>query len=183
MIWLNGEELRGYHRDTLTYTIVIAQGAQIPEITAVPVDTLASWETGMETVIENGKSVEIYCTAQDGTTLVYVLNFVYADWAASAVVDTDDYIFLYAGDGQYKGVTIGIGIQLGIYDLNGHMLMLQEIPVADPADVVVEIDEKGNQILVDALPSAAGAYFQAKPEHIYFYVFFDSKTRKIRTLR
>ena len=179
MIWLNGEELRGYHRDTLTYTIVIAQGAQIPEITAVPVDTLASWETGMETVIENGKSVEIYCTAQDGTTLVYVLNFVYADWAASAVVDTDDYIFLYAGDGQYKGVTIGIGIQLGIYDLNGHMLMLQEIPVADPADVVVEIDEKGNQILVDALPSAAGAYFQAKPEHIYFYVFFDSKTRKI----
>ena len=179
MIWLNGEEVRGYHRDTLSYTIVLAQGAQVPEITAVPVDTLASWEAGMETVIENGKSVEIYCTAQDGTTIVYILNFVYADWAASAVVDTDDYIFLYAGDGQYKGVTIGIGIQLGIYDLNGHMLMLQEIPVADPADVVVEIDEKGNQILVDALPSAAGAYFKARPEHIYFYVFFDSKTRKI----
>ena len=179
MIWLNGEEVRGYHSDTLSYTIVIAQGSQIPEITAVPVDTLASWEAGMETVIENGKSVEIYCTAQDGTTIVYILNFVYADWAASAVVDTDDYIFLYAGDGQYKGVTIGIGIQLGIYDLNGHMLMLQEIPVADPADVVVEIDEKGNQILVDALPSAAGAYFKARPEHIYFYVFFDSKTRKI----
>ena len=57
--------------------------------------------------------------------------------------------------------------------------MLQEVPVADPADVVVEIDEKGNQILVDALPSAAGAYFQARPEHIYFYVFFDSKTKKI----
>ena len=102
-----------------------------------------------------------------------------ADWAASAVVDADDYLFLYAGDGQYKGVTIGIGIQLGIYDMNGHLLMLREIPVAEPADVIVEIDEKGNQKLVDALPSAAGVYFHARPKHIYFYVFFDSKTRKI----
>lgn len=179
MIWLNGEEVRNYDRETLNYTIIIAQGAQVPEITAVPVDTLASWELGMETVIENGKRVEIYCTAEDGTTIVYVLDFVYAEWAASSVVDTDDYIFLYAGGGQYKAVSIGIGIQVGIYDLNGHRLMLQEVPVADPADVVVEIDEKGNQILVDALPSAAGAYFQARPEHIYFYVFFDSKTKKI----
>ena len=179
MIWLSEAELRVFDSDTLHYTIVIAQGAQVPEINAEPLDTLASWETGMETVIENGKSVEIYCTAQDGTTLVYVLDFIYADWAASAIVDTDDYLFLYAGDGRYKGVTIGIGIQLGIYDMNGHLLMLQEIPVADPGDVVVEIDGKGNQKLVDALPSAAGVYFHAKPGNVYFYVFFDSKTRRI----
>ena len=180
MIWLNGKEVRDYDSETLNYTIIIAQGAQVPEITAIPVDTLASWERGgMETVIENGKRVEIYCTAEDGTTVVYVLDFVYAGWAASSVVDTDDYLLLYAGEGQYKAVTIGIGIQVGIYDFNGCRLMLQEIPVADPADVVVEIDEKGNQILVDALPSAAGAYFQPIPEHIYFYVFYDSKTKKI----
>ena len=51
--------------------------------------------------------------------------------------------------------------------------------VADPADVVVEIDEKGNQILTEALPSAAGVYFQPRQGHVYFYVFYDSKTKKI----
>ena len=179
MIWLNGAEVRGFDSDTLHYTITIAQGAQVPEITALPVDTLSEYEVGMETATENGKTVEIYCTAEDGTTLTYVLTFVYADWVASAAVDTDDYIFLYAGDGQYKAIAIGIGIQIGIYDMNGRMLLLQEIPVADPADVVVEIDEKGNQILTEALPSAAGVYFRPRQGHVYFYVFYDSKTKKI----
>ena len=179
MIWLNGAEVRDFHSDTLAYTVVLAQGAQVPEITAQPLDSLAEWEVGMETTTESGKTVEIYCTAEDGTTLVYVLTFVYADWAASSVVDTDDYLFLYAGDGQYKAVAIGIGIQIGIYDLNGHRLLLQEIPVSDPADVVVETDEKGNKTLVNALPSANGVYFSARPGNVYFYVFFDSKTKKI----
>jgi len=179
MIWLDGVEVRDYHMDTLTYTIVLAPGANVPEITAEPLDSLATWELGMENTVENGKSVEVYCTAEDGTTFVYVLNFVYADWSASSVVDTDDYLFIYIGDGQYKAVTIGIGIQIGVYDYAGRLLMIETIPTADPADVEVEVQENGNKVLKNALTSANGVVFNASPAQPYFYVFFDSKTKKI----
>jgi len=133
----------------------------------------------METAIENGKTVEIYCTAEDGSTLTYVLTFLYAEWTASSVVDTDDYLFIYVGVGQYKAVTIGIGIQIGIYDLTGRLQLLQTIPTADPADVDVDVEDSGNQVLKGASPAATGVVFRASPGHPYFYVFFDSKTKRI----
>ena len=179
MIWLDGTEVRGYNMDTLVYTIQLVPGAVLPSITAEPLDTLATWELGMETEVENGKDVEVFCTAQDGTTMVYVLQFRYANWNASAETDTDDYLFFYAGDGQYKAVTISIGVQIGIYDVNGRLLKIETLPTAHPEDVVVEIDEDGNQKLVSALPSAAGVYFAPPTNQVLFYVFFDSKTKKV----
>lgn len=179
MIWLDGTEVRDYNMDTLVYTITLVPGSVLPTITAEPLDTLATWELGMETEVENGKDVEVFCTAQDGTTMVYVLQFRYANWNASAETDTDDYIFYYAGDGQYKAVTISIGVQVGIYDVNGRLLMIETLPTAHPEDVVVEIDEDGNQKLVSALPSAAGVYFAPPTNQVLFYVFFDSKTKKV----
>ncbi len=179
MIWLDGTEVRGYNMDTLVYTIQLVPGAVLPTITAEPLDTLATWELGMETEVENGKDVEVFCTAQDGTTIVYVLQFRYANWNASAETDTDDYLFFYAGDGQYKAVTISIGVQVGIYDVNGRLLMIETLPTAHPEDVVVELDEDGNQKLISALPSAAGVYFAPPTNQVLFYVFFDSKTKKV----
>ena len=179
MIWLDGAEVRDYNMDTLVYTITLVPGSVLPTITAEPLDTLATWELGMETEVENGKDVEVFCTAQDGTTMVYVLQFRYANWNASAETDTDDYIFYYAGDGQYKAVTISIGVQVGIYDVNGRLLMIETLPTAHPEDVVVELDEDGNQKLVSALPSAAGVYFAPPTNQVLFYVFFDSKTKKV----
>ena len=179
MIWLDGTEVRGYNMDTLVYTITLVPGAVLPSITAEPLDTLATWELGMETEVENGKDVEVFCTAQDGTTMIYVLQFRYANWNASTETDTDDYLFFYAGDGQYKAVTINIGVQIGIYDVNGRLLMIETIPTAHPEDVVVEVDEDGNQKLVSALPSAAGVYFAPPTNQVLFYVFFDSKTKKV----
>ena len=179
MIWLDGTEVRDYNMDTLVYTIQLVPGAVLPTITAEPVDTLATWELGMETEVENGKDVEVFCTAQDGTTMIYVLQFRYANWNASTETDTDDYLFFYAGDGQYKAVTINIGVQIGIYDVNGRLLMIETLPTAHPEDVVVEVDEDGNQKLVSALPSAVGAYFAPPTNQVFFYVFFDSKTKKV----
>lgn len=179
MIWLDGTEVRGYNMDTLVYTITLVPGAVLPSITAEPLDTLATWELGMETEVENGKDVEVFCTAQDGTTMIYVLQFRYANWNASTETDTDDYLFFYAGDGQYKAVTINIGVQIGIYDVNGRLLMIETLPTAHPEDVVVEVDEDGNQKLVSALPSAAGVYFAPPTNQVLFYVFFDSKTKKV----
>lgn len=179
MIWLDSTEVRNFDSDTLSYTIVLSPGAAVPEITAAPLDSLAEWDLGMEKTTETGKSVEIYCTAQDGTTLVYVLTFEYADWTASSIVDPDDYLFIYVGGGDYKAITIGVGIQVAVYDHAGRLLLIETIEPADPADVEVEVAEDGNQILKSALPSAKGVVFHASPAQPYFYVFFDSKTKKI----
>ena len=39
--------------------------------------------------------------------------------------------------------------------------------------------ETGNQILEQADPSAAGLIFEPSAGQTYFYVFFDSKTKRI----
>lgn len=179
MIWLNGAEQRGFHPDTLNYTIELAQGATLPVITAETIDTLATWDQGMPVEIENGHRVELYTTAQDGSSLTYTLRFQYAKWAASTTIDTDDYIFYSIGNGQYKAVTIGIGVQLGVYDMYGHLHLLGTVPTADPADVEVGIDTNGNQRILSVKPSAAGLIFDAPEGQYMFYVFFDSKTKKI----
>lgn len=179
MIWLDEKELRAYHMDSFTYVITLVPGAIVPAITAETLDTLATWELGMETEIENGKQVEVYGEAQNGTTVTYVLRFVYANWTASSAVDNDDYLFFYAGNGQYKAVTIGIGIQFAIYDSNGRMLLMEEMPVADPSDVYVDIEADGNQKLVQADPGANGILFSPESGQIYFYVFYDSKIKRI----
>ena len=179
MIWLDGVEVRNYDSDTLTYNIVLAQGAIIPAITAETLDSLATWEQGMETETEFGKTVDIYGEAQDGTLVVYTINFTYANWAASGTVDTDDYLFYYYGGGMYKAVSIGIGVQLAIYDTDGRRVLLQNVPVADPADVEVQVDDNGNQRIVSAQPYAEGVYFDAPAGERFFYVFFDSKTKRL----
>ena len=180
MIWLDDKEVRAYHIDTFTYVITLVPGSVLPAITAEPLDTLATWELGIETEIEDGKRVEVYGEAQNGATTTYTLLFKYANWSASSVVDPDDYIFYYAGNGQYKAVTIGIGIQFAVYDAAGRRVLMQTMPVADPADVYVTVDpETGNQTLVQVDPAADGITFAPDYGKMYFYVFFDSKTKKI----
>ena len=181
MIWLDDTtEVRNFNPDTLSYTITLKQGAILPAITAETIDPSATWDLGMETETEDGgKRVEIFGEAEDGTLVMYTLKFRYADWNATSTVDADDYIFFYIGDGQYKAVTIGIGIQLAIYDVAGHRVMMENMPVADPSDVYVHTDMNGNQRLLVAEPYAEGVTFKPVPGQPYFYVFFDSKTKKI----
>lgn len=179
MAWLDGVEVRDFHPDTLDYTIVLPQGANLPMITAETMDTLATWDQGMPQEVENGHRVELYSSAEDGTTLIYTLHFQFAPWIASTDIDTDDYVFVPMGNGVFKAVTIGVGVQLGIYDLFGHLIMIEEVPTADPQDVEVAIDEDGNQRIVRVLPSAAGLVYNAPAGQHLFYVFFNSKTKRI----
>lgn len=180
MIWLDSVELRAFHPDTLSYTMMLAPGSKIPDITAETMDTLSTWEAGRETETEDGgKIVEIYCEAQDGTLLTYTLQFRFADWIATSEPDTDDYLFTYVGDGQYKAVTIGVSVQFAVYDRDGKRLLLEPVPTADPNDVEVRIEANGNQHLISASPQAEGVLFRAVAGEPYFYVFFDSKNHHV----
>ena len=182
MIWMDDTlQVRGFIPDTLHYTIVLTPGANMPTLTAETLDPRGTWDLGMPEEQEDGSTtIDIFSTAEDSiTTLTYKLTFKYANWTASATVDTDDYLFFPIGSGQFKAVTIGIGIQLGIYDLNGHLYMIETLPTADPSDVEVAVDQMGNQKLVSASPNADGLVYTAPEGQLMFYVFFDSKTKKI----
>ena len=182
MIWMDDTlQVRGFIPDTLHYTIVLTPGANMPTLTAETLDPRGTWDLGMPEEQEDGSTtIDIFSTAEDSiTTLTYKLTFKYANWTASATVDTDDYLFFPIGSGQFKAVTIGIGIQLGIYDLNGHLYMIADVPTADPSDVEVAVDQQGNQKLVSASPNAEGLVYTAPEGQLMFYVFFDSKTKKI----
>ena len=182
MIWMDDTlQVRGFIPDTLHYTIVLTPGANMPTLTAETLDPRGTWDLGMPEEQEDGSTtIDIFSTAEDSiTTLTYKLTFKYANWTASATVDTDDYLFFPIGSGQFKAVTIGIGIQLGIYDLNGHLYMIETVPTADPSDVEVVVDQQGNQKLISASPSAEGLVYTAPEGQLMFYVFFDSKTKKI----
>lgn len=185
MIWLGGVEVRDFNSDTLEYIIVLPQGSILPEITAEPLDTLALVDNSatpeevydgdvLEEIVQ-----EIDGIAQDGTVKTYVLHFRYANWAPSGTVTIEDCMFFPIGGGQYKAVTIGIGVQLCVYDLNGRRLLLENVPTADPMDVTVETDAEGKQHLKEVAGSAEGVVFDAARGETFFYVFFNSKTKRI----
>ena len=127
-----------------------------------------------------GKMIEIDGVAENGDRLTYRVIFRYANWTATAESDPDDYIFVHVpGTDLFKTVTISIGLKVAVYDLDGHLLMLEEIPVADPADVTVELQD-GNQILREASPQADGASFRVPQCNTpYFYVVFDTKNKRV----
>lgn len=179
MIYLNEVELADFDPDVTEYEFIIPIGATAPEATAEAMDEHAEVEYGMLTDEEGGSFIEIDGVAEDGTTITYIVHFVEANWSPSPDVNVDEYRFLSIGGGQYKAVTIGLNVQIAIYDMMGHLLEMGKVPTVDVNDVVVEVDADGKKRIVEVLPSADGYIFTAAPGQPYFYVFFDTRTKRI----
>lgn len=179
MIYLNEVELADFDPDVTEYEFIIPIGATAPEATAEAMDEHAEVEYGMLTDEEGGSFIEIDGVAEDGTTITYIVHFVGANWSPSPDVNVDEYRFLSIGGGQYKAVTIGLNVQIAIYDMMGHLLEMGKVPTVDVNDVVVEVDADGKKRIVEVLPSADGYIFTAAPGQPYFYVFFDTRTKRI----
>lgn len=185
MIWLDGEELGGFDPDVFEYTLILAPGTNMPDVTAEALSERADVEYGsFEDILGEdyeGKFIEIDGVAESGNRLTYRLTFRYANWSATADVDTDDYVFIHVpGTRTYKAVSISIGLSVAVYDLNGHLLLLGDVPVVDPADVTVEVEADGNQRIVDVSPTANGVDFEVPQMRTpYFYVFFDTKQKRV----
>lgn len=184
-ILLDSVALEGFDSDVYDYELILPQGANLPGVSAAMVDTLADYELGLvqDVTLEDGTEVkqqEVYGIAQDGTMLTYTLTYRYANWTPLSTIDEDDYLlYQIPGTADVKAVTIGVGVQLAVYDLNGRCQLLEAVPTAGPGEVEVEIDEHGNQVLKRAAADAAGVVFHARRGEVYLYVFYDSKTKRI----
>lgn len=179
MIYLDSIALTDFDSDVMEYTYIIPIGTTTPGVTAEAIDTLADVQYGIPTEEEGGSYIEIDGVAEDGTTITYTVHFVEANWSPSPDVTADDYLFLPIGGGQYKAVTIGSNVQIGIYDPMGHLVEMGQVPTVDVNDVVVEVDADGKKHIVEVSPSADGYIFTATPGQPYFYVFYDVRTKRV----
>lgn len=181
MIYLDEVALADFDSDVLEYTIIVRQGTTMPVVTAEALDPRAGVEYGDLTDEEGGSFIEIDGVAEDGTILTYTVHFQLANWVVTAEVDDDDFLFVpVKGTDTYLAVTISSDVRCGVYDLDGHLLKLEEVPVADPAFVKVETDEDGNQKLVEVYDGCNGMIFEVPNfGQPYCYVFYNVKTKRV----
>ena len=183
MIYLDSVEVEGVDPDSCEYTIRLAQGATLPTITATPMDTLrAEVELGMEQTLEDGsKLIEVDGIAEDGTRLTYAVYFTYANWSPTTdAVDGDCLFFPVKGaQNTYRAVTISLGVKCAIYNTNGALLTIMDVPVLDVNSVEVKTNDKGEQV-IDSVPNdAVGADYVAQPGMPFVYIFYNSNSKRI----
>ncbi|MBR3648136.1 MAG: hypothetical protein IKN59_07100 [Paludibacteraceae bacterium] len=171
MIYLDGVELEGFDRLTFDYSRLLLQGAIMPDITAIPEDTLSDVFITLGAV---GDTTYIYCVAQDGTEQRYTLLFNYSEANAGDDADIDDCVLLHvAGSDSYLAVTIRSDVKLVICDSYGQRIFTEDVPVVDPNYVRIETDRYGNQYIAEVYDGANGVTFTV-PEYgkTFFAVFF-----------
>lgn len=185
MIYLDEQPIEGFDPDIYEYTIRLAQGATLPTITATPMDTLrAEVELGMEQTLEDGsKLIEVDGIAEDGTRLTYAVYFTYANWSPTTdAVDGDCLFFPVKGaQNTYRAVTISLGVKCAIYNINGALLTIMDVPVLDVNSVEVKTNDKGEQVIQEgSVPNdAVGADYVARPNEPFVYVFYNTDTKRI----
>ena len=185
MIYLDSVAIEGFDPDIYEYTIKLSQGALLPLVTATPVDTLRTEvEFGMEKTLEDGsKLIEVDGIAEDGTRLTYSVYFTFADWSPTADAVVGDCLFfpVQGMSNTFRAVTISLGVKCAIYNLNGALITIMDVPVLDVNSVEVELNENGEQIIKEgSVPNdAIGADYVSQPGEPFIYMFYNSNTKRI----
>ena len=185
MIYLDSVAIEGFDPDIYEYTIKLSQGALLPLVTATPIDTLRTEvEFGMEKTLEDGsKLIEVDGIAEDGTRLTYSVYFTFADWSPTADAVVGDCLFfpVQGMSNTFRAVTISLGVKCAIYNLNGALITIMDVPVLDVNSVEVELNENGEQIIKEgSVPNdAIGADYVSQPGEPFIYMFYNSNTKRI----
>ena len=185
MIYIDSVALEGFNPDTYEYTIKLAQGAILPIVTATPLDTLhAEVELGMEKTLEDGtKLIEVDGIAEDGTRLTYSVYFTYADWSPTTDAVLGDCLFfpVQGIPNTFRAVTISLGVKCAIYNMNGALIHIMDVPVLDVNSVEVERNSNGEQVIKEgSVPNdAIGADYEATPGEPFVYIFYNNNSKRI----
>lgn len=177
MIYVNGTEIRNFDTETYSYSFELPQTASIADVTAEAEDSLATVDMSVVLIDD---TTYIYCTAADGvTTLTYALYLYRSSINVGKEPTMDDVLFTPLSGNSFLAVSLRSGVQVGVYDYSGHLLLLETVPPCDPNDVRVEVDEEGNEHIREVYPGAAGVEFTTPVAGMpYIYVFYKSTTNK-----
>ena len=170
---VGGKTIKGFADSVFVYDYIMKE-AEVITVKAVPQDSLA--EVAVPLYVE-GEPMFITCTAQDGSTSTYIINF-----AKTTINDAQDptrsdvLIKQIPGTDQIAAYTIRMNTWFAVYDHYGHLMLNTMMPVCNPNDANVVIDHTGHEKLVDA--SGDGVVFTL-PTHgqTFFYLFYTGNTR------
>jgi hypothetical protein len=145
-ILIDAKSLKDFEPTIFEYSYTIAKGA-----TTLPtIEGIAS-DSALQTV-EYGESATdrfvqyIYCTAEDGTTQTYTINFVESTINPGDAPTAEDVCWTMVGDGLFKASTRRNNVAIAIFDTAGRLLTKLDVPLVDPNDDICDAGAAGRII-------------------------------------
>ena len=177
MIYLDDAELADFDPEQDFYIYYIIEGLTAPKVTAEAVSQYAEISVKEASV---GDTCIISCTSQSGETRRYYIWFAQSELNdALSPTGNDVLVKRLAGSTQILVGTLRKDVSFGLYDMYGHRIALEKVPVADPNDVEMVTEASGQERLLNITDLRSGTILTLDPNTIYFYVFFHSEKEKI----
>ena len=177
MIKVDGLDLRDFDSNVTFYTYYLMEGDVVPLI-----EPEANSENAEVTFREvaAGDTCRILVTAQDGSERRYFIHFAISQMNGSLTPTVND-VLIKRIPGSYQMLVASLrqDVYFALYDQFGHLLMHQQVPMANPNDInVVNDPNYAEQRLIDIYNERSGLIVDIEPGKIYFYSFYqgDDKT-------
>ena len=177
MIYLDDAEFAEFDPEQDFYIYYIIEGLTAPKVTAEAASQYAEISVKEASV---GDTCIISCTSQSGETRRYYIWFAQSELNDALTPTANDVLVKrLSGSTQILVGTLRKDVSFGLYDMYGHRIALEKVPVADPNDVEMVTEANGQERLLNITDLRSGTILTLDPNTIYFYVFFHSEKQRI----
>ncbi len=177
MIYFDDAEFVEFAPEQDFYIYYINEGLTAPKVTAEANSPYAEISVKEASV---GDTCIISCTSQSGETRRYSIWFAQSELNDALTPTANDVLVKrLAGSTQILVGTLRKDVTFGLYDMYGHRIALEKVPVADPNDVDMVTEASGQERLNNITDLRSGTILTLEPNTIYFYVFFHSDKERI----
>lgn len=129
-IFINGELIPGFEPDRLDYIYILPYGS-----VAVPTDiTYLATDTTMQVsmaINQLNEPTQIFVTAQDGTEVVYTIQFEVNSFNPATVPTQDNVCVSMLPNGLWKFTTDCNNVSLYLSTLDGKVICISKLPLVD----------------------------------------------------
>lgn len=177
MIYFDEVEFAEFDPEQDFYIYYIIEGLTAPKVTAEAASQYAEISVKEASV---GDTCIISCTSQSGETRRYYVWFAQSELNDALTPTANDVLVKrLSGSTQILVGTLRKDVSFGLYDMYGHRIALEKVPVADPNDVEMVTEANGQERLLNITDLRSGTILTLDPNTIYFYVFFHSEKQRI----
>ena len=179
-IVIGTDTLENFDPKVTEYSYTLLSGATVPEITAKPVSPNAS--VTVQAASAAGDTCTIVVLAADGTSKKYYYIY-FREGFNDGLEPTANDVLLKRVLGAYEmfAATIRKGVTISLFDQNGRLVFNSPVPVADANYVDLYRDAMDKDVLVDVMSYGAGLRIPVIQGQIYFYSFYGSGEKIIKS--
>ncbi|MBO5816579.1 MAG: hypothetical protein J6R26_01340 [Paludibacteraceae bacterium] len=175
-IYINDQLIRDFDPEVFEYEYYVTYVQ--PTIVAVAQDSTATIEYGF---YEIDAPFYIYVTAEDGTELVYTIYFKLSTIPDGSGATALDVLMKHIpGSRELVFATTRNNISVAVYNSDGQLLFMSEVPASNQNDVVLMTNAAGQTEIVDIYTPQV-SYTMPLDNEFYFYVFYEDGKRRVET--